>query len=60
MIVVTPDEVFELKDSRLAGGVKPAGCAGCRWAAACPGLRADYVAVHGGDEVRASVGEPHA
>jgi cyclic pyranopterin phosphate synthase len=60
VIVVTPDEVFELKDSRLAGGVKPAGCAGCRWAAACPGLRADYVAVHGGDEVRASVGEPHA
>jgi pyruvate-formate lyase-activating enzyme len=51
--VVTPDEVFDLKDSRLAGGVKPAGCRGCRWLDACPGLRPDYVAVFGGDEVRA-------
>jgi MoaA/NifB/PqqE/SkfB family radical SAM enzyme len=51
--VVTPDEVFDLKDSRLGGGVKPAGCQGCRWADACPGLRHDYVAVFGGDEVRA-------
>jgi MoaA/NifB/PqqE/SkfB family radical SAM enzyme len=51
--VVTPDEVFDLKDSRLSGGVKPPGCEGCRWANACPGLRRDYVAVFGGDEVRA-------
>ncbi|MFT3769695.1 MAG: radical SAM protein [Minicystis sp.] len=51
--VVTPDEVFELRDSRLSGGVKPDGCKGCRWASACPGLRRDYVDVYGGDEVRA-------
>jgi cyclic pyranopterin phosphate synthase len=51
--VVTPDEVFDLKDSRLGGGVKPAGCAGCRWEQACPGLRHDYVERFGGDEVRA-------
>jgi cyclic pyranopterin phosphate synthase len=51
--VVTPDEVFDLKDSRLSGGVKPPGCQGCRWADACPGLRRDYVAVFGGGEVRA-------
>jgi cyclic pyranopterin phosphate synthase len=51
--VVTPDEVFELRDSRLGGGLKPAGCSGCRWAGDCPGLRHDYVAVFGGDEVRA-------
>jgi cyclic pyranopterin phosphate synthase len=53
--VVTPDEVFDLKDSRLGGGVKPAGCEGCRWAGECPGLRRDYVEVFGGDEVRAVV-----
>ncbi len=51
--VVTPDEEFDLADSRLGGGVKPAGCSGCRWADACPGLRHDYVAVFGGGEVRA-------
>jgi cyclic pyranopterin phosphate synthase len=51
--VVTPDEVFDLRDSRLTGGVKPSGCQGCRWADACPGLRPDYVAVFGGEEVRA-------
>lgn len=51
--VVTPDDVFDLKDSRLAGGVKPEGCAGCRYAAACPGLRRDYIEKFGGGEVRA-------
>ena len=50
--VVTPDEVFELKSSRLTGGVKPAGCEGCRHFDACPGLRPDYVARHGAGEVR--------
>jgi cyclic pyranopterin phosphate synthase len=51
--VVTPDDVFELKSSRLGGGVKPTGCVGCRWAAECPGLRRDYIEVYGEDEVRA-------
>jgi MoaA/NifB/PqqE/SkfB family radical SAM enzyme len=51
--VVTPDEVFDLSASRLGGGVKPAGCAGCKHDPDCPGLRADYVARFGGGEVRA-------
>jgi MoaA/NifB/PqqE/SkfB family radical SAM enzyme len=51
--VVTPDDVFDLKDSRLSGGVKPEGCRGCRFSDACPGLRHDYIAVFGGREVRA-------
>ncbi|MDI1431710.1 radical SAM protein [Polyangium sorediatum] len=51
--VVTPDEVFDLKNSRLTGGVKPAGCEGCRHFETCPGLRPDYVERHGADEVRA-------
>ena len=36
----------------------PAGCAGCRFAAECPGLRQDYVERFGGDEVRAVVDAP--
>ena len=51
--VVTPDDVFDLKDSRLGGGVKPAGCAGCKFASECPGLRHDYVDRFGGGEVLA-------
>ncbi len=51
--VVTPDDVFDLKDSRLGGGVKPAGCAGCKFAGQCPGLRQDYVERFGGGEVQA-------
>ncbi len=51
--VVTPDDVFDLKDSRLAGGVKPEGCASCKYWDACPGLRRDYIERFGGDEVRA-------
>jgi MoaA/NifB/PqqE/SkfB family radical SAM enzyme len=51
--VVTPDDVFDLKDSRLGGGVKPSGCAGCKLAGECPGLRQDYVERFGGGEVQA-------
>jgi MoaA/NifB/PqqE/SkfB family radical SAM enzyme len=50
--VVTPDDVFDLKDSRLGGGVKPRGCDGCARSAECPGLRADYIERFGGAEVR--------
>jgi cyclic pyranopterin phosphate synthase len=41
--VVTPDEVFDLRDSRLTGGHKPAACARCAFDDRCPGLRRDYV-----------------
>lgn len=51
--VVTPDDVFDLKDSRLGGGVKPAGCAGCKFVNECPGLRQDYIDRFGGGEVAA-------
>ena len=51
--VVTPDEVFDLKNSKLAGGVKPEGCGGCRYFEACPGLRPDYIERFGGAEARA-------
>jgi MoaA/NifB/PqqE/SkfB family radical SAM enzyme len=51
--VVTPRETFELKQSRLTGGHHPAACEGCIHRERCPGLRADYVAVHGDGEVAA-------
>jgi cyclic pyranopterin phosphate synthase len=50
--VVTPDETFELRGSRLSGGTFPAACSTCRYRPTCSGLRADYVAVHGDAEVR--------
>jgi cyclic pyranopterin phosphate synthase len=51
--VVTPDDTFDLSSSKLAGGVKPAACSGCVHHDVCPGLRPDYIAVHGASEVRA-------
>jgi cyclic pyranopterin phosphate synthase len=41
--VVTPESVFDLRDSKLTGGVKPESCKRCRFEARCPGLRRDYV-----------------
>lgn len=49
--VVTPDEVFDLRDSRLTGGVKPAACTSCVYDATCPGLRNDYVERFGDGEI---------
>lgn len=49
--VVTPDEVFDLRDSRLTGGVKPNACARCVYDESCPGLRRDYVERFGDGEV---------
>ncbi len=54
--VVTPDDVFDLKNSRLSGGIKPTNCLSCKFFEVCPGLRADYVALHGDTEPRAVVG----
>jgi cyclic pyranopterin phosphate synthase len=50
--VVTPDEVFDLRDSRLGGGVKPAPCSTCAFEGRCPGLRRDYIARFGETEIR--------
>jgi len=50
--VVTPDEVFDLRDSRLTGGVKAEGCADCVYDESCPGLRRDYVERFGDGELK--------
>lgn len=56
--VVSPDAVFELAQSRLAGQVHVAACDGCPDRAICPGLRADYLARHGDAEIAAARGQP--
>lgn len=55
--VLTPDACFDLKASRLAGQHKVAACAGCRFESICPGVRPDYVAVFGDEEVAAACGQ---
>ncbi len=55
--VLTPDACFDLRDSRLAGQVQVPACVGCEFAAYCPGLRPDYLAVFGDEEVAAARGQ---
>jgi len=55
--VLTPDACFDLRDSRLAGQVQVPACRGCEFAARCPGLRPDYLAVFGDEEVATARGQ---
>jgi len=55
--VLTPDACFDLRDSRIAGQVQVPACRGCEFAACCPGLRPDYLAVFGDEEVAAARGQ---
>ncbi len=55
--VLTPDACFDLKASRLAGQRQVPACRGCEFAAVCPGLRPDYLAVYGDGEVAAARGQ---
>jgi hypothetical protein len=54
--VVSPDAVFDLARSRLAGQVFVAACDGCPDRAVCPGLRPDYLARFGDGEIAAARG----
>ncbi len=54
VLVVTPDSFFELDRSRLAGSVRVPACDGCVYGEICPGIRADYLAVFGDEEIRAA------
>jgi cyclic pyranopterin phosphate synthase len=49
--VVTPDATFELTGSQLTGQHHVPACDGCDFRSICPGLRADYLARFGDDEV---------
>jgi MoaA/NifB/PqqE/SkfB family radical SAM enzyme len=51
VMVVTPDATFELKRSRLAGQTQVPACSGCEFEPLCPGVRDDYLAHFGDEEV---------
>lgn len=51
VMVVTPEASFELSESRLAGQNQVPACAGCRFESFCPGVRPDYVARYGDEEI---------
>jgi len=51
--VVTPEATFDLRASRLGGQHHSPRCHGCRYLSLCPGLRADYVARYGEDDIAA-------
>lgn len=52
--VVSPDAIFDLARSKLAGQVHVAACDGCPDRAVCPGLRTDYLARFGDAEIVAA------
>ena len=55
--VVSPDAVFDLSQSKLAGSQYVAACDGCPDRAVCPGLRTDYLARFGDAEITAARGD---
>jgi cyclic pyranopterin phosphate synthase len=57
VLVVTPEARFELRDSKLAGSVHVEACRGCAHEAICPGVRPDYLARYGDQEIAAARGQ---
>lgn len=56
VMVLTPDDRFELSASKLTPQVHVAACEGCEHRAICPGVRPDYLEVYGDDEIAAARG----
>ena len=56
--VVTPEATFELRDSRLAGQTHVPACEGCVHRPICPGVRPDYLARYGDEEIARGRGLP--
>ncbi len=57
VMVVTPEAIFELKTSKLAGTVHVPACAGCEHRTICPGIRPDYLEVYGDAEIAEARGQ---
>ena len=51
VMVVTPEAIFELSESKLAGTVHVPACEGCEHREICPGIRPDYLEVYGDAEI---------
>lgn len=54
--VLSPDDDFELHASKLTPQRHVAACEGCPHRPVCPGLRPDYLALHGDREIAAARG----
>lgn len=54
--VVTPEATFELHESRITPSTHVAACEGCEHREVCPGMRPDYLEVHGDAEIAAARG----
>lgn len=54
--VVTPEATFELSESRITPNTHVDACEGCEHRDVCPGVRADYLEVHGDREIAAARG----
>lgn len=54
--VVSPDATFDLAASRLTPGTHVDACKGCEHERICPGVRADYLARYGEDEISSARG----
>lgn len=57
VMVVTPDSIFELKDSLLAGRMQVPACSGCEHELICPGVRPDYIERYGDGEFASARGQ---
>jgi cyclic pyranopterin phosphate synthase len=55
--VVTPDATFDLTGSKLTGQCHVAACRGCPHESYCPGLRDDYLARYGDEEIARARGQ---
>jgi cyclic pyranopterin phosphate synthase len=57
VMVVTPEAIFELHESKLAGHVHVPACEGCEHRSYCPGIRPDYLEVYGDAEIAGARGQ---
>jgi cyclic pyranopterin phosphate synthase len=56
--VITPDDTFELEASKITPQVQVPACAECPERQRCRGLRPDYLARYGDEEIAAARGVP--
>jgi molybdenum cofactor biosynthesis enzyme MoaA len=57
VMVLTPDDRFELADSKITPSVHVAACDGCEHRSVCPGVRPDYLEAWGDHEIAAARGQ---
>jgi cyclic pyranopterin phosphate synthase len=58
VMVLTPDDRFELSGSKLTPRVHVPACEGCEHRSVCPGVRPDYLEMYGDAEIASARGLP--